>query len=858
MRILKRNLAFVLALVMALSLTVSAANVKDYKDANDITFVEAVDTLTALGILEGEDGVFNPTNTLTREQGAKIIAYLMLGQKAADNLTTATAPFNDVAANRWSAGYVRYCADKGIIGGYGNGNFGPNDQLTATQFAKMLLCAVGYGVNNEFVGGTWESAVNSLALKLGVFDGNLDVVLSAPCTREEAALYAFNTLTGVMTVKYSKDAEEYYSGSVFNAADKFDEDYTLAKTLYNLTSKATTDVFGRECHVWKKGAKEITAKYHDEADATYTKEVKSGTIYTDLGLSKTVQATVIRNGVEQNDMQIKKNLTSTKIGGNGVLVEAYVDEDENVTLVVIDTYLAKVDADAEDGEVDVTIYGADISTDTFETAVEYEKGDYVLVTIADKEVQSMVKAEQVPGKLDAVASSYVKLDGEKYSHSANLDKSKDSDVYVVDYDSTMAVILDEYGYAIGLVVVEEEDSIDGYVLVTASQIREDDLLTNNAAVVKVMYLDGTGYEVLSLPTRVKDKVDQVKTNNGWVDIEDVAGKNTIAYGFYGYTIDEDDCIVLSNLDAKTEMEVLEGKVSFKKEQTGTVGTETKKVINSATELVLVSEDDVDTVVGYKNINIDEEKVDALVIFNGKVIEKIYVIDGATVTDDVYAYYNGESYNGSKGTYVTLYVGGEAVNYQNKTGKALSKGAYIIETEGTNLNSAELVKDAETVEVVSAVKSLYFQTVDGDKEYYADDVKVFDVTDGGVESTVAKKDKVVFVYDNKTGLVKYVWVIGQSSTTVEEDVVVGATDLVVTVEPDNTAAKVKVTGSATNVKVTAHVYKDGMYAQVGTVELNDKNEGTFTPVEDGNYIFKLWINDKIAETTEEAVRLVVGE
>ena len=854
MRILKRNLAFVLALVMALSLTVSAANVKDYKDANDITFVEAVDTLTALGILEGEDGVFNPTNTLTREQGAKIIAYLMLGQKAADNLTTATAPFNDVAANRWSAGYVRYCADKGIIGGYGNGNFGPNDQLTATQFAKMLLCAVGYGVNNEFVGGTWESAVNSLALKLGVFDGNLDVVLSAPCTREEAALYAFNTLTGVMTVKYSKDAEEYYSGSVFNAADKFDEDYTLAKTLYNLTSKATTDVFGRECHVWKKGAKEITAKYHDEADATYTKEVKSGTIYTDLGLSKTVQATVIRNGVEQPDMQIKKNLTSTKIGGNGVLVEAYVDEDENVTLVVIDTYLAKVDADAEDGEVDVTIYGAAISSATFETAVEYEKGDYVLVTIADKEVQSMVEAEQVPGKLDAVSSSYLKLDGEKYSHSANLDKSKDSDVYVVDYDSTMAVILDEYGYAIGLVVVEEEDSIDGYVYVVDSQFRTNDLLTTKAAVVKVMYLDGTGYEVLELPTRVKNKVDQVKTNEGWVDLADV---DEIVPGFYGYTIDENDCIVLSNLDAKTEKQVLEGKVSFKKEQKGTVSGMSDMVINSATELVLVSEDDVDTVVGYKNINIDEEKVDALVIFNGRIIEKIYVIDGATVTDDVYAYYNGGTYNGSKGTYVTLFVDGEAVNYLNKTGETLDKGAYIIETEGTNLTDAKLVKDADTVEVVSAVKNLYFQTADGGKEYYADDVKVFDVTDDGVESTVAKKDKVVFVYDKDTGLVKYVWVIGQSSTTVEEDVVVGATDMTVTVDPSNTFATIEVTGSAANVKVTAHVYKDGMYAQVGTVTL-DHGVGTFEPVEDGNYIFKLWVNDKIAETTEEAVRLVVGE
>ncbi|MGM9639367.1 MAG: hypothetical protein ACI3XT_07235, partial [Butyricicoccaceae bacterium] len=269
------------------------------------------------------------------------------------------------------------------------------------------------------------------------------------------------------------------------------------------------------------------------------------------------------------------------------------------------------------------------------------------------------------------------------------------------------------------------------------------------------------------------------------------------------------------------------------------------------------EDDVDTVVGYKNINIDETEVDALVIFNGKIIEKIYVIDGATVSDDVYAYYNGGTYNGSKGTYVTLFVDGEAVNYLNKTGETLTKGAYIIETEGTNLNSAELVKDADTVEVVSAVKSLYFQTADGGKEYYADDVKVFDVTDDGVESTVAKKDKVVFVYDEDTGLVSYVWIIGQSSTTVEEDEVVGDTAMTVTVNPANTSATIKVTGSTANVEVTAHVYKDGMYAQVGTVDLDD-GVGTFTPVEDGNYIFKLWINDKIAETTEEAVRLVVGE
>ncbi|MBQ2651624.1 MAG: S-layer homology domain-containing protein, partial [Clostridia bacterium] len=125
MRILKRNLAFVLAMVMALSLTVSAKGIEDYTDANEIAFAEAVDVLTEMGILEGTDGVFNPTDILTREQGAKIIAYLMLGKSAADNLNVAEAPFTDVPANRWSAGYIAYCASQGIVKGVNANEFNP-------------------------------------------------------------------------------------------------------------------------------------------------------------------------------------------------------------------------------------------------------------------------------------------------------------------------------------------------------------------------------------------------------------------------------------------------------------------------------------------------------------------------------------------------------------------------------------------------------------------------------------------------------------------------------------------------------------------------------------------------------------
>ena len=98
MRILKRNLAFVLALVMALSLTVSAMGVEDYSDVNEIAFVEAVDVMTEMGILEGTNGVFNPEKVLNRAEAAKIIAYMLLGKNAADNLQAVTAPFADVPA----------------------------------------------------------------------------------------------------------------------------------------------------------------------------------------------------------------------------------------------------------------------------------------------------------------------------------------------------------------------------------------------------------------------------------------------------------------------------------------------------------------------------------------------------------------------------------------------------------------------------------------------------------------------------------------------------------------------------------------------------------------------------------------
>ena len=192
MKNLKKVLSLVLALAMALSLMTAAfaADASDYKDYSKVTYKEAVDVMTAAGIFNGGDGNnFNPDATLTREQAAKIITYMLVGQEKADKLTATIAPYADVAANRWSAGAIAYCTDAGIIAGDGNGRFNPTAPVLGTQFAKMLLVALGYDPQIEqLVGNSW--AINTSKLALGDADldnGMEEIALSAALTREQAA-----------------------------------------------------------------------------------------------------------------------------------------------------------------------------------------------------------------------------------------------------------------------------------------------------------------------------------------------------------------------------------------------------------------------------------------------------------------------------------------------------------------------------------------------------------------------------------------------------------------------------------------------------------------------------------------------
>jgi hypothetical protein len=195
---MKKFLSLVLALVMTMSLVTVSASAKEFTDDDSITYDEAVAVISEIGVVDGyEDGSFGPTATLTRQAAAKIICNLILGPTTAAELSATVAPFPDVPASSQFAGYIAYCAKEGIISGYANGNFGPGNTLTGYAFMKMLLGALGYRADVEGYNdpNTWAISVAKQAIGIGLNNSlEGDFVGQKAVTREEACLYAFNTL----------------------------------------------------------------------------------------------------------------------------------------------------------------------------------------------------------------------------------------------------------------------------------------------------------------------------------------------------------------------------------------------------------------------------------------------------------------------------------------------------------------------------------------------------------------------------------------------------------------------------------------------------------------------------------------
>ena len=612
---MKKFLSLVLALVMTMSLVTVSAGAKDFTDSSKINYSEAVDVLSEAKVIDGyADGSFNPSNTLTRGAAAKIICNLILGPTAASALVADAAPYSDVAANHPFAGYIAYCQKTGIISGYADGTFKPANSLTGYAFMKMLLGALGYDAANEgYTGANWSINVAKQAISIGLNDGLKGEFNGVKAVnREEACLYAFNTLNATMveytnqtiviangTVKTDKVAKDMENNARTETIKEDNKMQFAEKYFTNLEKEPTSDDFGRPANKWTYKNTDIgTYVDYTLMVAEYTDGVSGKDVYNKIGKTAMdkydLTATIDGNDAAKTILaDVNKNNKDDMAGTDtGVLTQVFVDDDNKAAAIVeINTYLGIADSDYSEkkDEAKFTVWGLSKEGKTY-TKVAFnkdgtlkttsdsasftvsgedfnvskvEEDDAYLFTVAAGEVQTFVPAEAVK---DTEITSFKKgsnvtAGGTKYSFNAaayyDAEVLKDyTDGTVTNLkDTTYNIYLDTYGNLIGL---EEVDAVDNYVFITGADNGSSNLSTktNDA---NAIFLDGTS------------KVIEVSNTKG-----DGVADSPIVNKWFTYTVDKNGVYTLKNIKT-SDFDSTKDKVGQKDQTNSSVDIDKKNI-----------------------------------------------------------------------------------------------------------------------------------------------------------------------------------------------------------------------------------------------------------------------------------------
>lgn len=203
-----------LGILLALSMIFTALPGFAY---SDISNREDITILSDLGIIDGfEDNTFRANEDLTRAQLVKVICSLL----GYTNLSTCDTSFTDVDSSHWASGYISFAYSKGIIIGFEDGTFRPEEKVSYEQAVKMVVCVLGYEPAAIALGsGKWYNGYLNIASSIGVTK-NVDGYVGMNFTRGAMAKLLYNALStqmmdmsswGTNGVKYEKSEDTIMS-----------------------------------------------------------------------------------------------------------------------------------------------------------------------------------------------------------------------------------------------------------------------------------------------------------------------------------------------------------------------------------------------------------------------------------------------------------------------------------------------------------------------------------------------------------------------------------------------------------------------------------------------------------------------
>lgn len=871
MRNLKRALSLLLSSTMVLGMLVMGSSAASYADVTSKQHEEAIEVLKTVGIMTGdENGKFNPEAKVTRNEMAVVMCNLLDYTVASYK---GTSPFTDVP--EWAEPYVAACYTNGITSGYDAKTYGGSDTVTTGQAALMLLKALGYFQYSADFGSDWLVETTKNGSTAGLFDGVATGAKEA-LTRNDVAQMVLNALEADL-VKAEKNGSDVHVGDIVISGGKatydartgtdskyakidntkVDGKYTiqLGEDLYNgdlVKADGADDDFGRPSVKWTYENKEI-GTYADDADAVYTATVEKQDLYDLVGSdvyndlkNGDADFSVVVDGVALKDVKLSGYIVKNDdddagkdIIKKGATTEVFIDDDSNdVVIAVINSYVAQVDGDYDknDEELDLkaldgTALPADdttLSADDFDYLDTYSDEDYVLVTVANKEIKTIDLAETVEGKVTAYTEKKnVTVDGTKYEYSKNYtDAVKDDSNLSYDLNEAYTLVLDANGYVI---YTDGTAGHNDYVYVA-------EIAPTGGAKADLeadaYFIDGTNKVV------VVDNDDEIKDNanfeNKWYSYNE---KSNGKYELEAITDEQNETYTVS---ADNQKIVENGKSSIYTDKVGGAKA------NNDTIFVVNDDDDVTAYTGIKNVPDITSKTAEVTVA---------VVNDGAYADVVYIYSADMSISGDSGDRVYLLEKGPnasvdkddnkyyeydaIVNGKITTVKATDKnleiGLYqnVSYDENGYMDDQELVKNAsdDDFKAYTGIQSISYKAgvlslgEGKDDVVLADKYTIFVNDDGDGKTTtpssLAKNfnsteyDSTVYVFedDNDEAVEVYVYKIKDVDKTEENetDAKVDSLDL-------SADGKITITLSANAAKETEYTVALSQLRDSGYVEV----------------------------------------
>ena len=777
---MKKFLSLVLALVMTMSLVTVSAGAKDFTDSSKINYKEAVDVMSAVKVIDGyAEGDFRPANTLTRGAAAKIICNLILGPTTAEALVADAAPYSDVPTTNTFAGYIAYCAKEGIISGYADGTFRPAATLSGYAFMKMLLGALGYDATAEgYTGNNWSINVAKRALNIGLDDdlkGDFNGVKAV--TREEACLYAFNTLKATM-VEYENSNSVTVNGITFTNKStakemtceegkgndgkiKKDGKVQFAEKYFSdLKAEPATDDLGHPSTKWM-WKKDKIGTYATKADETYTltdtyaigENAKYASLLKvlrdedftdnkDLKLpAKTAEVYVNGKQVDTFEAEavVKAMVNDAK---GGTTVELYYNDDDkdvvdhvtilNYSIEQIKDVSTKLTKDQKDDGatskikvgnkwyLDNDVVGFDSKT--------YVEDAYLLYIVKAGKAEMIASqiAEEITGKATATkGSNKATIGGTQYKYVDGVE---------IDVDDEGSFYLNVAGQ---IAATDTDSSSDNYAYIYNLKTERDKLNDDGvkATTVTAYYVtaDGTkGSAVVDIDVVTETENEGLKRDAGiyYADTDvEVTAKKVIAFSING--------------DKELVYETAKDTISGGLKAAGAISKSSARGTDSDTQFIFTwaksSTQKVATKTGYKNVNIDADtKYITVKDKDSKDILYVFVAgeNDSVSSDTKYAVALDGTATKTKDGDDTIYtydvvIGGEETTLSSKNTKlSLEKGeAFSYELDGEYVDTKS-VSELEYNRVKAGTKNYVTVEVDGEEKQFNldDDVKaIYTVT-----------------------------------------------------------------------------------------------------------------------------------